>query len=79
MQDIKMELACCTYVLLSEIADKRFKRKDIAMTYALALCSSEETNWKTVNKAIVERWSMSGLRYIKNLAWSGKCFKRGLL
>ena len=71
---MKMELACCTGTLLREIADKSLKRDIIAMTYALALRSSEETDWKQVNMAIIERWSMSGLHYIKKLAWSGKCF-----
>ena len=64
---MKMELACCTGTLLREIADKSLKRDIIAMTYALALRSSEETDWKQVNMAIIERWSMSGLHYIKKL------------
>ena len=66
---MKFELADCTNVLLSEIVDKKSKRKIIAQTYALALESSCPTNWKKVNSAIVERWSFSGLKYIKKLAW----------
>ena len=69
-----IELMDCTNVLLDEIADKQFKQKDIAMTYALSLQSSDTTNYKKVNKAIIDRWSAYGLNRIKEMAWSGKCF-----
>ena len=74
MKEIKMkiELICCTEVLLEEIASNEFKRKDIAQTYRFAICSSWKTDWKKVNRAIVDRWSVSGLKYIKHLAW-GNC------
>jgi hypothetical protein len=70
------ELACCERMLLQEIADKRMKRKDVAKTYAMSLRSSERDtiDWKKVNEAIIERWSMSALTFIKEQAWSGKCF-----
>ena len=64
------ELMCCQTVLLNEIADKRMKRKDVAKTYALAMLSSDTPNWSVVNQAIIERWSRSGLEYIKKIAWS---------
>jgi len=69
-----IELTDCTNVLLDEIKDKRFKQKDIAKTYALALRSSFQTDYKKVNQAIIDRWSVSGLIRIKELAWSGECF-----
>jgi len=69
-----IELANCTRTLLDEIADKDFKQRSIARTYALALRSSERVDWQTVNMAIIERWSISGLERIKKLAWSGRCF-----
>ena len=68
------ELMDCTNVLLNEISDKGFKQKHIAMTYALSLRSSYPTDYKIVNRAIIDRWSISGLERIKNMAWSGKCF-----
>jgi len=71
---MKIELANCTRTLLDEIADKDFKQRSIAMTYALALQSREKVDWQIVNMAIIERWSVSGLERIKKLAWSGKCF-----
>ena len=69
-----IELAFCTEHLLREIKDKQFKRLDVAKSYALALRSSEETDWETVNKAIMVRWSRSALEWIKEKAWSGKAF-----
>lgn len=71
---MKIELALCTDVLLDEISKKESKQKDIAQTYALALRSSEETDWAKVNQAIIARWSVSGLKQIKKMAWSGSCF-----
>ena len=66
---MSIELICCTDTLLMEINSKECKRKDIALTYSMAILSSETTNWVKVNRAITNRWSMSGLRYIKELAW----------
>ena len=69
-----IELMDTTNVLLDEIKDKRFNQKSIAMTYHLALRSSDKTDFKKVNRAIIDRWSVSGLNRIKEMAWSGKCF-----
>ena len=78
MAEYMVELMCCESVLLNEIASKECKRKDIAQTYALALRSSEARDklidWRKVNDAIVARWSLSALNWIKEQAWSGKCF-----
>ena len=71
---MRVELVNTTALLMQEIADKRVKRRSVAMTYALAIRSSEKTDFRAVNKAIIERWSVSGLDWIKKQAWSGKCF-----
>ncbi len=65
------EMMFCQDVILDEIKMKEIKRNDIALTYALAIISSENKtiNWKLVNKSIIERWSESGLEYIKEKAW----------
>lgn len=55
-------------VLLAEINNKKFKRDSIAKTYALALNSGKKVDWGRVNRAIIDRWSKSGLEYIKTLA-----------
>ena len=74
---IRMELMCCESTLLSEIAMPEIKRKHVAQTYALAMKSFERDSidWVKVNKAIMERWSFAGLKYIKEQAHSGKCFE----
>ncbi len=70
------ELANCEETLLGEIANQCFKRLDVAKTYCLALRSSEArtVDWGKVNRAIIARWSVSGLNWIKTQAYSGKCF-----
>ena len=75
---MKIELEDCTNVIIREIADRKFKRKSIAQTYALALRSSYPTDWGKINSAIINRWSFNALVYIKELAWSGKCFSKEL-
>lgn len=72
-----LELAACEATLLRDIGSKEAKRRDVARTYALALRSSESASvdWGKVNRAIVARWSVAGLNWIKKQAWSGKCFE----
>jgi len=70
-----IELADPTGTLLREIENKKCTRNVVAKTYALALRSSVETDWGRVNRAIIARWSVSALKWIKNRAWSGKCFE----
>jgi hypothetical protein len=71
-----IELANCENVLLEEIGRSEFRRKDVAKTYALAIRSSENVrvDWKKVNEAIIARWSLSALEWIKERAWSGRSF-----
>lgn len=68
------ELVNCENTLLCEIAMKEIRQRDLALTYRLALKSSEwqTMNWRRVNEAIIARWSRSGLERIKRMAWSGK-------
>lgn len=64
--------------ILHEIQNKKMKQKDIAQTYVLLLVqagSGLSVDWREINKAIIERWSVSGLTRIKNMAHSGKCFE----
>lgn len=56
-------------VLLEEIADQRCKQADVALTYALAMVSNEHVDWSRVNHLIMNRWSLSGLKRVKKLAW----------
>lgn len=70
-----IQLVGCERLILQEIADKRCKRKTVAMTYAFALRSNESIDFKKINLAIIERWSEYALKWIKEQAWSGKCFE----
>lgn len=65
-----MELAACTDTILSEITQGATRRA-VAQTYRLAMQSSQPTDWPRVNAAIIARWSVSGLQWIKKQAWRG--------
>jgi hypothetical protein len=54
---------------LREIADKRLTRDDVAVTYAFALRQQKTDRIAEVNQAILDRWSMNALKYIKTKAW----------
>ena len=54
--------------IMNEILDPAFTRRDVARTYAI-LISKGHREFKGINGAIVERWSMSGLQWIKKQAW----------
>lgn len=58
-------------VILREIADRSLTRDDVALTYAFCIRQSgeDEIDFPTINAAILERWSMAALRYIKREAW----------
>jgi hypothetical protein len=56
--------------ILGEIADARMTRDDVALTYAFAIRQQAEMDFALVNRAIVERWSLAALKYIKTKAWA---------
>ena len=66
---MRCELMNPTDALIWDIRNSEVKRDSVSATYALALQSSEPTDWAKVNHAIIERWSLSGLEYIKERAW----------
>lgn len=55
--------------ILREIADKRMTRDDVALTYAFAIRQRAEIDWPAVNRAIIDRWSLNALMYVKDRAW----------
>lgn len=72
MNDVRIELADPEGQLLEEIADPAMTRRDVALTYGLALRGSQDrVDWPKVNRAIVDRWSLSALEWIKAFAWKG--------
>jgi hypothetical protein len=55
---------------LNEIADKAFNRQQVADTYAILLQKGAATDdIRRINEAILNRWSPSGLRWIKEQSW----------
>lgn len=74
---MRIEMADCENQMMREITTPGFTRRDVAKSYALTLKSSEcsSVNWAKVNQAIIERWSPYALEWIKQQAWSGKCFE----
>lgn len=72
---VRIEMVDPQGVILREIADRRLTRDDVAMTYAFCLRQSGpgwgdgSIDYATINKAIMERWSIAALRYIKEKAW----------
>lgn len=72
MSDIQINLICCTQVICNEI-ERGVAKRDIALTYALAVKSQTEgadlPDWKVINEAIVARWGRKGLEAVKKRAW----------
>lgn len=68
---MKVEIVNPTEQLLSEIANPKLRRKDVAQTFALVLKygQRDQVDWPKVCQAAVERWSMSGWTWIKSKAW----------
>lgn len=64
-----LELSDPQGFILGEVADKRMKRKDVALSYALCIKSTQQVDFAAINAAIINRWSVSGLVFIKERAW----------
>jgi hypothetical protein len=64
-----------TAALLAEIARTGSTRESIALVYRdgiranLEAPSSDVVDWPTVNAALLQRYTVSGLDYIKKRAW----------
>ena len=54
--------------ILREI-EEGHTRNSVAFTYAFCMRDHPTVDFRTINKAIVERWSRAGLQYIKRMAW----------
>lgn len=44
-------------------------RQDYAAKDYASLFITGQTEWKEINAAIIKRWSESGLRRVKKMAW----------
>ena len=57
-------------LVLAVVADRHKNRDDVVLAYRLCLHDAlEQLDWPKVNRAIVDRWSINGLDYIKRHAW----------
>lgn len=66
--EFAMEIACVEWVIGNEIA-QGMKQKDIAMTFAMALCvQSYKVDWPRICKAISTKWP-KGLNRVKTMGW----------
>lgn len=74
---MRVELCDCERVILAEIAEPSTRRVDVAKTYWFARRSREVNtiNWPKIHQAILDRWSPHALKWIKEQAYTGKCWK----
>ena len=56
--------------LMVAIGDKRTRRNDLIELYMEALLVYQNLRFGDLNRAIMRRWSESGLVYIKRKAWA---------
>lgn len=71
-----------TQALLAEIARSGSTRESIARIYRSGIMECQEygftygvVDWPRVNRALLKRYTPSGLLYIKTLAWSRKVIR----
>ncbi len=72
---MRIVMTDCQETILREIATPSLKQLDVAQSYALTMESGEQVDWAKINKAIMDRWSKSGLIRIKEMAHRGTCWK----
>ena len=69
----RINMVCCTDVICNEVAHKKITQRDVALSYALAIKSqmqkADAPDWGTINRAIIDRWSMAGLERITPAAF----------
>lgn len=54
---------------LNKLKEEKVTRDDIVPLYAQGIYWKEFVDWVKINKAIMDKWSKSGLIYIKHKAW----------
>lgn len=59
-----------TQTILNEISNLKLHQADVAKTCAIAIVSDMNgTDWKSINEAIVKRWSASARERVLTMAW----------
>ena len=69
--EIRLTFENLEETIMQEIADRAMTQRDVAQTYAIMIrqCGPDGADWARINRAIMDRWSASGLERIKRLAW----------
>jgi len=71
MSSNRIEVCDPEELIERECTDPVITRDNVASSYALAMrVTSRKVDWSRINRAIVARWSMAGLVYIKRAAHS---------
>lgn len=69
----RINLVCCTDVILQDLGAAEATQREVALTYAMAIKSqaqgADKPDWPTINKAIITRWNMKALEWIKKRAF----------
>lgn len=62
-----LDLACPSALLLREIGDYHYSRRQVAKTYRALLLSSQRdrVDWSTVDNAVLRRWGIEVLEQIR--------------
>lgn len=57
---------------INMLADRKFYQADAAFEYAklIAYHQIAVCDWTVINAAIINRWSLSGLKRVKIMAWN---------
>ena len=65
--------------ILDDVVRGQQNREDMARWYQFALLTQPHSGeyWERLNKAIIKKWSKSGLEYIKKQAWKHMVVKDG--
>ena len=58
-----------TEAFVAKIAHPAHKRDDVALWYEQSLRERWNVDYKEINHAIIQRWSIAALRYVKDKAW----------
>ncbi|MCC7340723.1 MAG: hypothetical protein IT170_06530 [Bryobacterales bacterium] len=71
MAELQIELTNPVGHIMREIADPRFKQRDVALTYAIIMRQmGHGADYAAINAAIMQRWKgRTALNRIKEAAW----------
>jgi len=69
MNDIETRNDELVYLIKQGLEIDGCKQKDVADIYALCIGRGPSFPYREINRAIIDKWSTSGLTRIKKMAW----------